>query len=167
MAQNNDKIEIKETGKYGQGVYVKEKINKGEVIWDFEGEEITLAECLKRVAAGTMSNDDGLQIGEELYLSLDPVARSFNHSCEPNSGLTGRSTLIAIRDIEVGEEVVYDYSTTVGGNISPEMWTMECSCGSKKCRKVLSNVLSLPKETIERYESENILQDFIKQELSL
>lgn len=56
-----------------------------------------------------------------------------NHSCEGNLGLTKEGDFIALRDIEEGEELSYDYGLTESGNFS-----MDCHCGSPSCRKHIS-----------------------------
>ena len=66
-------------------------------------------------------------------------ARYINHSCEPNlisEYLTVKDNVkdethiifVAARKIEYGEELTFDY------NFMPEMETVECFCGSEKCR---------------------------------
>jgi len=61
----------------------------------------------------------------------------FNHACDPNCGFQAldSSLVVAIRDIEPGEELTYDYqcmdteATFYDG--------LECACGSSKCRGTL------------------------------
>lgn len=159
-------LEVKDTGKYGRGVFAKEAIKKGETIYIFSGREIDGYECDNvLIPSGQLRNDDPLQIGIYKYIILNPLAYLFNHSCDPNSGMKGRSTLFAIRDIETGEEIVYDYSTTVGPDNPPEVWTMDCFCGSSKCRKKLMHALSLPEEVLQKYREDGALQDYILAEM--
>lgn len=105
---------------------------------------------------------DPLQIGEDAYLWLDHASKVINHSCDPNAALRGVSDLYAIKDIYPNDEITYDYSTTVG--VNDEMY-MECHCGAKNCRGEIGNVLTLPKEVLEKYLKLNALQDFIKRQL--
>jgi len=86
-----------------------------------------------------------------------------NHSCDPNSAVKGDNKLIAIRDIEKGEEITYDYSATVGTNITS--WTMKCKCGSVNCRGTLGNVTTVPKEQLEKYLAAGGVQKFIRKQL--
>jgi uncharacterized protein len=160
-----EKYEVRETGKYGRGVFAIVDIARGETVRIFGGEKISLEECLKRVEDGRMNNDDGFQIGKESYLVLDFISLMFNHSCDPNTAFRGESELFAIKDIKAGDEITYDYSATVGPNITPEMWTMECRCGAPNCRKVLSNILSIPQKTLDEYRGSGALQDYILDEL--
>ena len=164
---NSDpKFEVRETGKYGKGIFAKRDISKGEIITKFTGEIITLKEDLKRVRKGEMRNDDGFQIGEEKYLALDPIPILFNHSCSPNAAFRKKSELFAIKNIKKGEEITYDYSSTAGSNITDKMWTMSCKCGSPNCRKLLGNVLTIPKNVLKRYKKMGALQDYIIDELN-
>lgn len=72
-----------------------------------------------------------LQIEDELYL-VTPLDDSecFNHSCNPNAGMTGQMGLVAMRDIEPGEEICFDYAMCDGSNYDE----FDCVCGAPECR---------------------------------
>jgi len=160
------KLEIRDTKKYGRGVFARKEIAKGETIHIFTGRVVSEYECDHiLVPSGQIRNDDPLQIETDKYLILDPLAYIFNHNCNPNAGMKDRSTLFAVRNIKVGEEITYDYSTTVGLNNPPAIWTMDCVCGAKNCRKKIAYIASLPKKTLAKYQKLGALQDYIKQEL--
>ncbi len=161
----NEILIIKETGKYGKGVFAARDISEGEKIIKFTGEVIDLEERTRRVDNGEMGNGDGLQIDKEKYIILDPIPFLFNHSCSPNSAFKKEADLLAIRGIKKDEEITYDYSVVAGPNITPEMWTMVCKCGSSNCRKKLGNVLTLPKKVLEDYKRRGFLQDYIIKQL--
>ena len=57
-----------------------------------------------------------MQIEEGLYLaSLTPYEPDFiNHGCEPNAGLAGEISIVALRRILPGEEVTIDYAMCDG-----------------------------------------------------
>jgi len=57
-----------------------------------------------------------------------------NHSCEGNCGFNDDGDFVAIRAIGKGEELNYDYAL-VESNPS---FLMHCTCGSRKCRKVIT-----------------------------
>lgn len=155
------KFEIKETKKYGKGVYAKELIKEGEIIYTLTGERINETDCDKMIEEGKISNDDPLQISRDQYFLLDDISRSFNHSCEPNAGLKGESILFAIRDILPNHEIVYDYSTTVPPYNDTFTTMNNCLCSSEICRKELGNVLSIPKDVLDYYIKKGALQDYI------
>ena len=54
-----------------------------------------------------------------------------NHSCEPNCGASGTSSICALKDIEEGEELSFDYAMTDAS----EYDEFECFCNKKSCRK--------------------------------
>ena len=56
-----------------------------------------------------------------------------NHSCDPNCGMHGEISFVAIRDIEVGEELTIDYAF-----IDNEDYSFECHCGSPNCRHTVT-----------------------------
>jgi len=61
----------------------------------------------------------------------------FNHSCDPTCGFAALDSalVVAIRDIEVGEELTYDYQFM---DTEPSFYDgINCKCGTKKCRGVL------------------------------
>ena len=61
----------------------------------------------------------------------------FNHSCDPTCGFAAidSALVVAIRDIEVGEELTYDYQFM---DTEPSFYDgINCRCGTKKCRGVL------------------------------
>jgi uncharacterized protein len=160
------KFEIRNTNRYGNGVFALRNFKKGERIWNLNGKVVTLKECLKMIMNGAETNDDPLQIGKKIYIDLDFVSHAFNHSCTPNAGIRKRSELFALRDIKKDEEITYDYSTTVGPNIPTSDWPgMKCKCGNKNCRKLVGNVLTIPGKDIKKYIELGAFQDYMKKEL--
>jgi SET domain-containing protein len=171
-----EKFIIEESKLGGKGVFAKEKINRGELIKNLSGEIITEQQFLERLSSGSEAYNDPFQIdvgendeGEGMldrkYIDLDELSRTFNHSCDPNAGIRNISDLVAIRNIEVGEEITYDYSTTVS---KTELeFSMPCNCGSNKCRKIISSVSSIPEEQLKEYKDNNVLPNYIKIQLRL
>jgi hypothetical protein len=71
----------------------------------------------------------------DLKLS-DELCMIINHSCEPNMGFSGIDCMVAIRDIEPGEEISYDYQCM---ETEATLYEIEsCKCGSLFCRKDIS-----------------------------
>ncbi len=68
-------------------------------------------------------------------------ARFFNHSCDPNceSVIEGRRVYIeAIRAIEPGEELTYDYQIQREDDDPPDIDAIfACRCGAPECRKTM------------------------------
>jgi D-alanine-D-alanine ligase len=56
-----------------------------------------------------------------------------NHSCTPNTGYDGL-TVIALRNIDPGEELTLDYATFLDDSMEPFV----CRCGSAQCRGLIT-----------------------------
>lgn len=158
----NKKLKVKDTGKYGKGVFATEDIREGEIIHVLSGEIIDLNDIVERVNSKNENIDDPFQISKRTYIDLDEFSRTFNHGCDPNGGIRKKSELFALRDIKKGEQITYDYSLT----IAPTEWKMRCKCGSKICRKILGDVLSVPQKRLLEYKDAGALQDYMKRLLS-
>lgn len=160
-------IKIKKSKVSGNGVFATMNIKKGKTICFFDGEEISLQEMSDRVDAGLERGSDPLQIGDEVYLDLDELSRSFNHSCNPNSFIRGKNELVALKNIKQGEEITYDYSTTMSDNeekinaTGSVLWTCKCKCLSKNCRGIVDQFKTIPKSRMNFYLKNNLVPDFI------
>ena len=75
-----------------------------------------------------------------------------------NAGIVNDTTLIAIRLIARGEEIRFDYSTTM----SQDTWTLECRCRAASCRGIVQNFEELPQWLQRRYLTLGIVQNFIR-----
>lgn len=159
--------EIKKSKIAGNGVFSNKEIKSGQTIYFLEGELCTLDEVIRRVNEGKEEPSDPLEVDDEEYLDLDEISRTFNHSCEPNSYIKGKNELIALRDITVGEEITYDYSTTMNDNeekivsAGRDLWTCECNCGSKNCRGIIDQFKTLSEEMQKYYISNRFMPDFM------
>jgi len=160
--KNASNLEIKETKKCGKGVFAVKPIKKGDLIYYPSGEKISEKKCHERINSSKLNGDDPLQIGLHYFCILEEgISRTFNHSCDPNGGFRNETDLYAIKDIKENEEICFDYSATIPPHISQEDWSMICSCESKKCRKIISNISSIPKDQLLLYKNENALQNYI------
>jgi uncharacterized protein len=148
----------------GLGVFATMGFRSGELISILQGEKITIPELKRRYKAGTERLDDPLQVSERLYLDMDEPFVRINHSCDPNTVIVGESNLIALRPIEKGEELTFDYSLTEWtwerfGKYSD--WSIKCDCGSQNCRGYITQFPFVPIKIKERYFKRGLLQDFI------
>jgi len=143
------KTEIRKSGKEGKGLFARDVIRKGEVVFVKSG-HILNWEKTKKFADEL--GDYYLQIHNEFYLSpttkdeVQNTAIFINHSCEPNVGPDGQITFIALRDIKAGEELCYDYAMTTA-----HPYKLSCNCRSKNCRKIITGNDWKLKELQERY----------------
>lgn len=55
-----------------------------------------------------------------------------NHCCEPNVGFGGNIVLVAMRDINAGEELTTDYAL-----FDDYDGQMTCHCGTAGCRRTI------------------------------
>lgn len=139
--------------RYGRGVFAKVPIAAGEKILQFSGPLIDLPAAL---ALGERQCDP-LQIGPRLYMAIGAPGVLVNHSCEPNAGIVEDFLLIALRAIATGEEIFYDYSTT----IDDDPWTLACRCGHASCRGTVGEFQHLPAEQRHRYLRLGVVQTYI------
>ena len=154
-----------ETKHHGFGVFTKKYIPKGEGILKFTGKLMPIDNANELVRRGEIRNDDPLQVASDAVLILNALPYGFNHSCGPNAGLRNECELFALRDIAAGEEIRYDYSTTVSYTNPISDWTMRCSCGSAECRQIIGHVLTIPPERIAAYMEAGAFQAYMLREL--
>ena len=98
-----------------------------------------------------------IQIGPDRYLDTQPPGVFVNHSCEPNAGIRQNQNLVALRKIRQGQEIRYDYSTTM----EEDSFAMRCLCGASTCRGWVRDFSTLPRPLRERYFAQGIVMDFI------
>jgi len=107
-------IYLKETEDRGLGVFCKESIKKGQIIWEFiEGLDIVIhQDKLKKLNLNQIQKDFISKYfwkeGENYYSSCDHSIFQ-NHNTNPNSIPKG-DYMVASRDIEAHEEIVVQYS---------------------------------------------------------
>ena len=98
-----------------------------------------------------------IQIGPDLYFEPEAPGRYTNHSCAPNAAIKEDYVLVALTDIQAGEQICFDYSTTM----SEDNWTMECRCGAPNCRGTIKDFGELPADLQRRYLDMGVVQSFI------
>lgn len=126
---------------HGRGLYATEDIEEGTDIIQYVGEKITKKESTRRALEWeekARETGDGLVYIFELDEKYDidgrlgdNPARYMNHSCDGNCeavNCEGEIWITAIRDIEKGEELVYDY-----GYDMEHFMDHPCRCGSDNC----------------------------------
>lgn len=159
MSMDREDLEIKvsEVTGMGKGVFAKRLVKRGERIVEFVGNVIPFEEAAKKQneRAG-----DALQIEKRWYINSQEPAVLFNHSCNPNAGIRDDRFLTAIKDIFSGEEICYDYSTTM----DEDFWTLSCRCGSGACRGLVTDFRHLPEEVRNMYLDLGVVQRFIKRQ---
>lgn len=137
------KIEVRDSGVHGRGVYAVAPIEAGAKIIEYTGERISWAEAVDR------HPHDPSQPNHTFYFHLDGGlvidalyggnnARWINHACEPNceaDEVDGRVFIKALRDLEPGEELFYDYGLVLDERHTAKVKKQfACWCGAATCR---------------------------------
>ncbi len=124
------KLERRATPPYGDGLFAVAPIATGELLTVWGGFVVSTEELSK---LPERARDRAIQVEIDHHLTsglADDAADCVNHSCNPNAGLQGQITLVAMRDIAPGEEVCFDYAMS---DAHPSFY-MPCGCGQPQCR---------------------------------
>jgi SET domain-containing protein len=130
------KTAVRESAIHGRGLFASDAIAKDEVVAVKGGYIISRAALLQlRPLVGAAE----IQIGEDLFICpVTEVEREgsmifSNHSCDPNIGVRGEITFVAMRDIAAGEELTHDWAMTDDDDSSTA-----CHCGAANCRRTIT-----------------------------
>ncbi|HEY2569286.1 MAG TPA: SET domain-containing protein-lysine N-methyltransferase [Candidatus Udaeobacter sp.] len=131
-------IQVGKSGVHGRGVYAMEFIPKGTRIIEYTGERTTW-EAAPNVEDDPHTFNFGLDNGQVINpLIGGNDARWINHSCDPNCEAAEEDDRIfidAMRDIQPGEELFYDYALEIDEPITEEQkQKYACHCSSPICR---------------------------------
>ena len=130
-----EKCEVRNRGVAGgKAVFAREHILPGEVVAVWSGRLVSvdgLDELSEDIRRHTVQVEEGLYLAS---LTADEAPDYINHSCEPNSGLDGQITIIAMQAIHPDDEVTIDYAMCDGSPYDE----FDCACGSSQCRGRIS-----------------------------
>jgi len=117
---------------HGTGMFATEDIAKDEMVAVYGGIIVPKSEVEEfRIIVGGMR---GIQIDKDFFIcATEKAGGLFNHSCNNNLGYSGQITIVAIKDIKAGEELVHDYALSEA-SFKP----YECTCKSPNCRKTIT-----------------------------
>lgn len=114
-------------GGKGTGVIAQAGIRRGDILSRFGGYVMTFEEFDR---LPTNLQQIPYQVADDLLFG--PVERKgitvseyYNHSCNPNAGFKDSMTLVAMRAIQSGEEVAFDYCMCM----SSSLLAFDCDCG--------------------------------------
>ena len=145
-------IEIR-SSPFGKGLFALNAISCNSVLCKATGKQLTFSETLQLHERESHS----LQIDTHTYILCEEPFLYSNHSCNPNCALNENLELYTIKDVQQNEELVWDYSTSM----YERHWTMQCLCGSPKCRKVITDFDLLTKNIQIDYLNKKIVLPFI------
>ena len=138
---------LRDAGRKGQGIFAVAPIGRGETVAGFGGQIVGRAE-FDRLDQDRRTHS--IQIDTELYLvspvELEPADYA-NHSCEPNAGMMGNVLVVAMADIEAGEEICFDYAMCDADDYDEFV----CECGTPSCRGLITGADWKRPELQERY----------------
>jgi hypothetical protein len=141
--------------RFGKGLFAEKIIAKGSLITNVTGRTIKFDE------AASMGEQESypFQVGLSEYIVPNPdtIWQYINHCCEPNCGVNEKLEIVAVKDIKIGEELFYDYSTTM----LEKYWTMKCRCNAANCRTVIADFDTLLPGRQLYYLKKGIVQQFI------
>jgi SET domain-containing protein len=137
-------LQIAPSGVHGRGVYATRFIPEGTRVIEYTGQRMSWDD------APNDENDPhtfnfGLDNGEVINPEIGGnEARWINHSCAPNCEAIeedDRIFIYAMRDIEPGEELSYDYALELDEPITKKtIQEFKCHCRASRCRGTMLEV---------------------------
>jgi uncharacterized protein len=150
---NNLIVHTRETDKKGIGVFASKNIYAGNTVLKMYGDIVDLEKVWDHARF--------LQVSDSQFLGPSGLADDYiNHSCEPNCGIIHSNEeyiLTALRDIEIGEEITFDYSTWMNN----DYWKMECRCESINCRNLILDFAYLDIKLQNKYIKMEVVPNYV------
>lgn len=140
----------------GWGVRTKEKIKRGQFVVEYVGEIIDDAECERRMWEAKKVHERNfymMEISGNYVIDARHkanISRLINSSCQPNcrsqkcvDAATGevRVGIFAMRDIEAGEELSYNYQFQHFAHGEAAKTSFDCRCGAPNCIGTLDSTV--------------------------
>lgn len=103
-----------------------------------------------------------VQIDDNKHIHLLPEVLQFTkHSCEPNTFFdTSTGEIIAIKNIQVNEEITFFYPATEWSLTQP----FKCSCNTRSCLGKIQGAAHLDKKLIINYRFSDYIQKKFNQQ---
>jgi SET domain-containing protein len=145
-------FEVRHSRIHGYGVFALRRIRKGTTVIEYLGDRVT------HDLANERYKDKDSKDGHTFLFTVDAKtvidagvngneARFVNHGCHPNCQTvnTGRRIFIeALRTIQPGEELAYDYQIQRDDDDPADVDVIfACHCGAQSCR---GSMLEAPKK---------------------
>ena len=137
FSYRSPKTEVRESKIHGRGLFAMSDIAKDEIV-AVKGGHIVDRKTLREKITPVLGPVE-IQVDDHLFIA--PITNEerelsmlyLNHSCNPNLGMRGEITFVAMRDIRDGEELTHDWAMT-----DDDDYCVECNCGTLDCRKTLT-----------------------------
>jgi hypothetical protein len=148
----------------GKAVFAAQAFEEDDRLIEFTGRRFRAARVPSLMRG---QSDRFVQVTPEHYMGpsgrIDDLV---NHSCAPTAGLRFADSgvfLVALRPIAAGEEISWDYSTT----LAESNWHMICQCRSPECRRVIGNFATLSPERQEWFRARNLVAPYLRRKDSV
>src|SRR5262245_42251310 len=131
------KTEVCESKIHGRGLFAATDVAKDEIV-AIKGGHIVDGKTLREKITPVLGPVE-IQIDDDLFIApvTDEERESsilyLNHSCDPNLGVRGEITFVAMRDICAGDELTHNWAMT-----DDDDYSVECNCGAPDCRETLT-----------------------------
>ncbi len=122
---------IRSSAIHAAGCYTTTAVRKGTRVAEYTGPRLSKNEADTAYEDSPITYLFGLGDGK-VVIDGHCMAMFINHSCDPNcetEEIKGRIWITAIKNIEAGAEITYDYCLYDGGEDDAF-----CNCGTGKCR---------------------------------
>lgn len=159
-ARRTPMYEVRHSPVHGYGVFALRRIRRGTTVIEYLGERLSHAQ------ADARHKDKSPEDGHTFLFTVDAnividagvdgnAARYINHGCDPNceSSISDKRVFIeAIRTIQPGEELAYDYQIKRDSDDAPDIdQIFACRCGAGKCRGSMLEAVKKPRKTAARH----------------
>ena len=136
-------FEVRHSPIHGYGVFALRRIRKGTTVIEYLGERVSHAQADARYEDKDPNDNHTFLFTVDSKTVIDGGvggndARFINHGCDPNcesTTLNKRIYIEAIRTIQPGEELAYDYQIERDPDDPPDVDEIfACRCGAAACR---------------------------------
>ena len=136
-------FEVRHSRIHGHGVFALRRVRKGTKLLEYLGERISHDEADARYVDKGADDNHTFLFTVDARTVIDAgvggnEARFINHGCDPNCESTNEARRIfirAVRTIQPGEELCYDYSIQRDDDDAPDVdEVFACRCGAANCR---------------------------------
>ena len=140
------RIQTRRSGVHGKGVFALQDLAEGETLIEYVGEVISWAEAQARHPHDPQQPNHTFYFHIDEHRVIDALfggnsSRWINHACEPNCEAAeedGRVFIRALRNIDAGEELNYDYGLIIEARYTAKLKAeYPCWCGAPNCRGTL------------------------------
>jgi hypothetical protein len=152
-------FEVRHSPIHGYGVFAARRIRKGTTVVEYLGDRVSHAQADARYEDKDPDDNHTFLFTVDAKTVIDGgvngnEARYINHGCDPNCESTTRNKRIfidAIRTIQPGEELAYDYQIQRDSDDAANVdEVFACRCGAKSCRGSMLEAAKKPRKPVHR-----------------